>query len=364
MANKDFYRILGVNKNASEKEISSAFRKLSFKYHPDRWATKSEAEKKEAEEKFKEINYAYQVLSDPEKRQNYDNFGDPDAKGHGGGFDMGDFSDLFRQFGNMHGFGGGFGGFGGGFSEQIEAGQDIQMRIPLTIEEIFNGCTKKVKFNRNVRCPNCHGAGGSGQKTCSHCHGTGQIVTTQRHGMATIQNISVCPHCHGTGYTVDKKCPSCNGSGFKNSTNTVEITFPAGIPNNAGIRYSEQGSESSNVKGRNGDFIAVAKYDFDTNKYVIQGLDVVEKVYIPYYDLLLGCDYTIVLPNKKEKKINLSSCIEEGKLIKLYKEGIKYQNQSGDYYIEIHYEIPKTLSSEERKNIENIKVFKTTEKYK
>lgn len=359
---KNLYELLGISKNATEQEIKQAYRKMSLKYHPDRWASKSENEKKEAEDKFKEINYAYQVLSDPEKKKNYDTYGDPEMKnaGFGGGNPFGGFSDLFKQFGNMHGFGGG-NPFGG---ETIEPGQDIQMRIPLTIEEIFTGCTKKVKFNRNVRCPNCHGAGGSGQKTCPHCHGTGQHVDTQRTPFGVIQNVTTCPYCHGTGFTIEHKCQSCNGTGFKKSENTVEIKFPPGMPNGKGIQYSEQGSESSSVKGPNGDFIAIAKYDFDTNRYTINGLDVVEKVYIPYYDLLLGCDYTITLPNKITKKISLNSCIEEGKLIKLYREGIKYQGQVGDYYLEIHYELPTSLTAEERKNIENIKVLKTLAKHK
>lgn len=362
---ENLYDILGISKDASDAQIKSAYRKLSLKYHPDRLANKSESERKEGEEKFKKITAAYNVLSDPEKKKNYDMFGDPNGRG-GGGFDggFGGFDDLFRQFSNMHGFGGG-GPFGGGspFGERIERGQDIQMRIPLTIEEIFNGCTKKVKYDRNTRCPNCHGVGGTGQKACPHCHGTGQIVTTTRQGFTTMQNISVCHHCHGTGFTVDKKCISCGGSGFKKSSYTLDVTFPPGIQNNSGVQYKEKGSESPNVKGRNGDFIAFASYNIDNNRYIIQGYDVIEKIYIPYYDLLLGCDYKLVLPNKKEKVIALNSCTPEGKLIKLFREGIKHNGNVGDYYLEVHYQMPTNLTPEERKQIENIKVEKTKNKY-
>ena len=163
---------------------------------------------------------------------------------------------------------------------------------------------------------------------------------------------------------VEKKCMSCGGSGFKKQSYTLDVTFPPGMPNNTGIQYREKGSESSSTKGPSGDFIAFASYNIDNNRYTIQGLDVIEKIYIPYYDLLLGCDYTLVLPNKKEKKIALNSCTPEGKLIKLYREGIKYNGQVGDYYIEVHYQLPTSLTNDERKNIEAIKVSKTKQKFK
>lgn len=378
---KNYYEILGLKKEATEKEIKSAFRKLSLKYHPDKQVGKSDAEKKAAEDKFKEINEAYSVLSDPEKKQKYDTFGSVDGN-PGGGFG-GSWSDLFRGAG---GFGGGsqFGGWDDIFrdienarngrrsggrnsgwnnvNEVIEDGGDVRMTIPLTIEDIFNGCTKKVKFNRNTRCPNCHGEGGTGKHVCAYCNGTGLITRLSRNGYMTVQETAPCPHCNGKGTVVDTKCPTCNGTGFKQTSNTVDVVFPAGIPNGMGVVVNGQGHESNNVKGKNGNFIGIAKHMYDEDVYTVRGLDVIQKIYVDYYDLLLGCEYTVELPNKKRHKLNLVSCIQEGKLLRLRNEGIKNGSQTGDYYLEIHYQMPDKLSEEERKQLINIKVEKTKEK--
>lgn len=351
MDNKGYYKILGVSESATDDDIKRSFRKLSLKYHPDKQAGKSDAEKADAEQKFKEINEAYQVLSDPEKKSNYDKYGDPEAKG-GFNFD-----------------GGGFGGFGGfPFSDffggrarnqarPAQPGSDIKMSVPLTIEEIFNGCTKKLKFDRNVRCANCHGDGGTGKKTCMHCGGTGFETVTQMTAMGMMQTTKTCSHCHGTGTTIEHTCPTCGGTGFKKTSTVIEVTFPAGMPDGYATVKNDQGNESKDRKGSNGDFYAIAKHTFDTNKYSVVGLDVIEKIYIPYYDILLGCDYIVEIPNGSKKKINIESCTPEGKVLRLYREGIKGKDRVGDYYIEVHYLMPASITEEERKKLEDIKVI-------
>lgn len=360
---KNYYDILGVSKDADESKIKSAYRKLCLKYHPDKLAKKSEKEKQEGEAKFKEINEAYQILSDPDKKKQYDTFGTVDNMGSGmGGNGFDNMDDLFSMFSGMHGFGGNS-GFKNRQQPQIQKGSSIKMKIPVTIDELFNGCTKKVKYTISTRCPNCHGVGGTGQHMCPSCHGTGQKIKTTRQGFAVYQEVMACPQCNGTGFVVDNKCMTCGGSGFRQSSRTAEVTFKSGIQNGEFVIINNAGNESKDKRGANGDFIAQASYNIDPSKYEVRGLDVVEHVYIPYYDLLLGCEYDVKIPNGITRKIKLDSCIHNKKLIKLYREGLKRDNKVGDYYVEINYAFPESLTDEERKCIENIKVQKINEKY-
>lgn len=355
--NKDYYSTLGLKKGASEKEIKSAYRKLSLKYHPDKQVGKSDDEKKKAEEKFKEINEAYSVLSDPDKKNNYDKFGDPngrsaDFSGFGGfndfsGFGGDPFSDLFNSTFNR----------GRGFRQRPTEfpGTDIKMTVPLTLEEIFNGCTKKLKFYKNIRCTSCHGEGGTGHKQCPHCKGTGYISKQEWTGFGVTKITQDCPYCNGTGFTHEYTCKTCNGTGFTRKETIVEINFPAGIQEGWAIEKNGEGNESKSSKLQNGTFYAIAKYNFDKEKYQIQGLNVIEKITLPYYDVLLGTEYILELPNNTKKKIYIPSCTPDGKLLRLYREGIKTQNRVGDYYLEIHHSMPDSISEKERAELELIK---------
>lgn len=354
---KDFYKILGIKKEATDKDIKKAYRKLSLKYHPDKQAGKSENEKKKAEEKMVEINEAYEVLSDKNKKAQYDRFGSVDNN-------RSDFSDvdvdmdeIFRMMGQnpffkMH---------GGNFHQENmkETGQSMKMKIPITLENIYNGCKKKVKFNRYVRCAVCHGAGGIGIKTCEHCHGTGTFVQVVQNQFGYSQTISQCPYCKGTGKIVDKVCSSCNGSGFKLSSNTVEVDFPAGIPNGFAIKYKEQGSESKSIDGINGDFYAVADYQYDTQKYQIDGLDVYEILPVPYYDLILGTILTVKLPNNVVRKIKIDPYTKSQKIITLIGDGLININNGtkGNYNFIIDYKIPEKLSKKEKSLLEELKIL-------
>lgn len=356
---KDYYKILGVNKDASENDLKKAYRKLSLKYHPDKQANKSDAEKKEAEDKFKEINEAYQVLSDPEKKKNYDTFGDPDAKApQGGGFSG--FDDLSSMFDSV------FSGrnsnpWDPGYAPQSKPktdppGADRRMNVPLTIEDFFCGCTKKLKYKRNIRCVNCHGKGGTGMKTCPHCHGTG---TTKRQEMTLMGMISVsqpCPHCQGKGQVVEHTCPTCNGSGFKQEDHVVEVTFPAGMTHGYSIQKLGEGDESKSVNQPNGSFFATANYSFDTERYqIINNYDIVENIHIPYYDLILGTDYELELPDHSKKMVKIPECSKDGAYLRLRGSGIKLSNGSrADYYIVLHADYPVSITDKERELLQAI----------
>lgn len=358
--NKNYYEILGVEKDVNDDNLKKAYRKLSLKYHPDRQQGKSESEQKEAEEKFKEINEAYTNLSDPEKRQQYDMFGTVDGRMQGGGNPFGG-----NPFGGGFGFDDVFEMFGGGRSryqqqEMVRPGKNVQMSIPLDIEDIYCGCTKKVKYKRDVRCMTCHGEGGSDVKICPHCGGTGRVIKQSQNGFAVFRQEMPCSHCEGTGKTVGKVCQTCHGSGFKSVENIVEVTFPAGIQEGQGLEMPGEGSESKKRNGQNGSFIAVAKYNYDRNKYTVSGIDIIEKVYVDYVDAMLGMTYKLILPDKKEIDVHIKECTESGKKLVLRGKGIKVRNQfgqeiTGDYYLQIIHKVPQSLSAEEKKYLEKIK---------
>lgn len=358
---KDLYEILGLTKKTfTEKACKKNYKKLVLQYHPDKMVNKSEDEKKEAEEKLKEINHAYEVLSDPEKKRNYDMFGEDGVKGapggrHGGFNPFADLASMFGGFSDFDPFSGRRNR--GGYGARIQPGGDVQMAIPVTIEDLFNGLKKTVKYPIKVRCMSCHGKGGTEEIPCPHCNGTGKIVTQQSFGPNyTSYSETMCSHCNGTGMTVKNKCKHCGGSGFEKKEVTLDIEFPPGIENGTGVPYPGKGYEAKDYRGENGNFIAIAKYDIDEERYMVDGLNVMEHVYIPYYKCLLGCSYIIEIPNGTRKSVKIKPCTTDGSIMKLKKEGIKDNTgHRGDYYICIHYKIPEELTTVERAHLEEIK---------
>ena len=340
---QDLYQILGIDRSASEDEIKKAYKKAALKYHPDRQHNKTDEEKKEAEDKFKEISQAYSVLSDPDKKQRYDTFGviDDSVSGDSG------FSSGFNPF---EGFGEFFrrAGFGTQFSQRqqtVTPGRDIQMRVSLSIKEIYEGCTKTVKYQRDVRCSTCHGEGGEGKEQCPYCHGTGMKTDVRRTSFGITSNSYPCPHCNRTGYTVKHICNDCSGTGFRREENVVTVNFRAGIENGSGILFKGEGCESESARGVNGDFVAVAQWNFDKEEFGIIGYDVYQRVSIPWSLCLLGGPYDFKLPNDKTVRINIPECSKPDSHLKMKGRGISGQ---GDYYIIISYDIPNKLSKEER----------------
>ena len=239
MAKRDYYEVLGVSKDASEDDIKKAYRKIAIKYHPDR-----NPGNKEAEEKFKEAAEAYDVLHDPQKRQQYDRFGfnGPGGESGFGGFSSaGGFSmdDIFSMFGDVFGGRGGFGGFGGsGFSNGGQRrpaqhrGSDLRLKVRLSLQEISTGVTKKFKVKKDVVCNHCHGSGAEGnsaKETCPTCHGSGVVTHTTQSIFGMMQTQNVCPTCGGEGVVIKNKCRACGGSGVVRGEEVVEINIPAGV---------------------------------------------------------------------------------------------------------------------------------------
>lgn len=356
--NKDLYEILGLSKNASDNDIKKAYKKLALKYHPDRQGNKSDKEKKEAEEKFKEISWAYSILSDPEKKQRYDQFGITDDQTQmGGGFDP---SDIFKRF--MGGFGSMFENddndpfasfFGRGRRESQnrgpQQGQSIRMQIPVSIDEICNGIHRDIEYNIQAKCSKCNGTGGEGVENCPHCHGTGMITEVQRTGFGIIQNSHPCQYCGGTGKTIKHKCNKCNGTGLETKPVKIRVDIPAGFDNGYQQMFYGKGYESKDG-GKNGDLLLEFIYQYDTSKYSVQGNNIYEIIEIPYYDCILGSDKEVTLPNNDKIKIKIPSYSKDNTLIQTNKRF----GRMGYIYV-VKVKMPTYIRDKEKELLEKIK---------
>lgn len=360
---RDYYEVLGIGKNATEAEIKSAYRKLAKKYHPD-----LNPGDKAAEEKFKEVNEANDVLSDPEKRKRYDQFGfagvDPNygAGQSGGGF--GGFGaggvDLGDIFGDLFGGGfGGFGGFGGASRANPNAprkGHDIQASVILTFEEAAHGCTKKITLNRQQTCPDCHGSGcaaGTSPETCTQCGGRGYVVTQQRTPFGVMQSQQPCPHCGGRGTIIKDPCKTCRGTGKTNVRKTLEVKIPAGIDDDQNIALRGQGDAGSNG-GPSGDVIVHVSVKRDA-VFERDGYDVYVRVPITYSQAVLGAEIEVPTVDGKVAQ-RIPEGTQSGTKFRLRGQGIQYLNGRGrgDQYVIVEVEIPKKLNRTQR---EALKAF-------
>ena len=361
---RDYYEVLGIGKNATDAEIKSAYRKLAKKYHPD-----LNPGDKTAEEKFKEVNEANDVLSDPEKRKRYDQFGfagvDPNygagqggyGGGFGGGFGGAGGVDLGDIFGDL--FGGGFGGFGGSSRANPNAprkGHDIQASVILTFEEAAHGCTKKVTLNRQQTCPDCNGSGcepGSSPETCTQCNGRGYVVTQQRTPFGVMQSQQPCPHCGGRGTIIKNPCKTCRGTGKTSARKTLEVKIPAGIDDDQNIALRGQGDAGTNG-GPAGDVIVHVTVKTD-NVFERDGYDVYVRVPITYSQAVLGAEIEVpTVDGKVAQKIPEGT--QSGTKFRLRGQGIQYLNGRGrgDQYVIVDVEIPKKLNRTQR---EALKAF-------
>ena len=355
---RDYYEVLGIGKNATDAEIKSAYRKLAKKYHPD-----LNPGDKTAEEKFKEVNEANDVLSDPEKRKRYDQFGfagvDPNygagqggyGGGFGGGFGGAGGVDLGDIFGDL--FGGGFGGFGGSSRANPNAprkGHDIQASVILTFEEAAHGCTKKVTLNRQQTCPDCNGSGCepcSSPETCTQCNGRGFVVTQQRTPFGVMQSQQPCPHCGGRGTIIKNPCKTCRGTGKTSARKTLEVKIPAGIDDDQNIALRGQGDAGTNG-GPAGDVIVHVTVKTD-NVFERDGYDVYVRVPITYSQAVLGAEIEVpTVDGKVAQKIPEGT--QSGTKFRLRGQGIQYLNGRGrgDQYVIVDVEIPKKLNRTQR----------------
>lgn len=351
---KNYYEILGVQKSASADELKSAYRKLAKKYHPDVYASASEQEKKDAEAKFKEINHAYDVLSDDQKRAAYDTYGDENGpqmgsgfsgfSGGEGGFGF-DVDDIFSSI---------FSGFGGGNSRSsansAKRGQDILMGITLTFEEAAFGVQKIVNVRRTENCPDCNGTGakdGKAFKTCSHCNGTGKVSIVQNTPFGQIRSQSVCPTCKGKGKVITEKCSTCGGQGRFDRTREVKVNIPAGIDNGQRVRYENEGHAGINGGEKGALYVEVRVAPHKL--FVRAGADVHIEVPISFSDATLGC--TIKVPTLYgDKEVTIPAGTQSGTQFTLRGMGIKRikGNGKGDEIVKVIVEVPKSISKEQK----------------
>ncbi|MBP3461912.1 MAG: molecular chaperone DnaJ [Bacilli bacterium] len=348
MNKRDYYEVLGVDKNASEAEIKSAFRKLAKKYHPD------VSKEPDAAEKFKEAQEAYAVLSDAQKRSQYDQFGHAAFQGGAsgtGGFDFGDFdfSDIFGDlFGSSFGF-----GSSRKSSNRATRGSDSLMRINLSFEEAVFGCKKDIKLDVYSECPECNGLGGHGKKTCSNCNGSGTEVVEQRTMFGLFQSRTTCHTCNGNGYTFDSKCSKCRGTGKIKENKTIEVKIPAGVNTGNRLRLAGKGEAGSNG-GPNGDvyleFIVKEHPLFERDED-----DIYIELPITITEAVLGAkkDIPTLYGNVK---LTIPAGSSSGDKHRLKGKGIENVNNKikGDMYVILNVIIPKKISKEQKKLFETL----------
>ena len=353
MANKDYYSILGVDKNASDDEIKSAYRRLAKKYHPD--LNKTE----EAAEKFKEINEAYEVLGDSKKRANYDQFGSADGNPFGGAGSSGGFGDFFGGGGGFSDiFSDIFSAFGGGRSgaRTMAKGEDIDINMNLTFEEACFGVEKNVTLGKIEKCEKCNGTGaknGRGFTTCTSCQGTGRVRFQQNTMFGTTIRESVCPKCDGTGKIVKEKCESCNGKGYQRIQKTVKVKVPAGIDNGQTLRMRGEGNAPTR-EGINGDLnihISVAQHSILVRK----GNDLYMDLYLPFTTTLLGGKIDVPTLNGNYT-LTIPELTPSGTVMRLKNKGVKILNKDkyGDLLVTIKAECPKSLDKQTKDKLQEI----------
>lgn len=365
MANKrDYYEVLGVDKNVSEEELKKAYRRLAKKYHPDA----NPDNRKEAEEKFKEVSEAYEVLSDPQKRRMYDQFGHDGPQGFGGGAggpgggyysyttsgfdDFGDFGDLGDIFSSF--FGGGS-GFGGRANRQKSSGprkgRDLKYNLDVTFEESYTGVKKEITILRDEECPTCHGSKakpGTKATTCKTCNGTGTIKQTVSTILGQMQTTKTCPECNGEGTKIEEKCTNCRGKGTVRKTVKIQVAVPAGIDHGQTIVLKGEG-ESGIKGGPRGDlYIVVSVRNHSVFKR--QGNNVICEIPITITQATLGANLEIPMVDGGKENYKIPEGTQAGSKFVIRSKGFKSVNSNvqGDYIFIVNVQIPKKLTAEQR----------------
>lgn len=358
MTKKDYYEILGVSKTSSNDEIKSAYRKLAMKYHPDR-----NPGDKEAEEKFKELAEAYEVLSDQTKRSQYDRFGHQGV--NAGGFSgFGDINDIFSRFGDIFsGFGSGsifddF--FGGGSSRRQKSrgvpGTDLKINLKMTLEEIADGIEKTLKVKRFKSCSDCNGSGaksGTGYSQCQNCNGSGEVRQTTRSIFGQFVNVSECPYCGGEGRIVKDKCSTCDGSGRVKSESTIKVNIPPGVSEGNYIPLRGQGN--SGIRGGNSGDLYVQIEELEHEHFIRINDDVIYNLEISFMDAVLGTE--VVVPTLTGKaKLKVDPGTQAGSKLRMKEKGIRHLNSlgRGDQIVYVSIFTPKKISSKEKEILKEL----------
>ncbi len=350
----DYYTILGLKKGATAEEIKKAYKNLAKKYHPD------VSKDSDAEKKFKEVVEAYQVLSDPEKKQNYDNYGDAyknfqgyNQQGFGhGGVDF-DFEDIFNQF---------TGGGGFDFSDifgssqknnRRDFGTNLKYNLTISFKEAAMGCEKEIKFERITRCKSCEGSGAKDKKmkTCSNCNGKGRVIRQQRTPFGIFQSQSTCHTCNGSGTIAENLCNACNGNGLLTKKETIKIKIPAGI--NTGNHLKVEGKGHSGRDGESDLFVVIFVEDHEIFKR--DEYDIYAEVPISFSESALGAKIEVPTLNGKAD-LKIPAGTQTGTIFRLKSKGIKYLNKDiyGDEYVKVIVETPKKLSKKQKELFESI----------
>ncbi|WP_424963099.1 molecular chaperone DnaJ [Ekhidna sp.] len=348
MAKRDYYEILGVDRSASKDELKKAYRKIAIKFHPDK-----NPDDKEAEEKFKEAAEAYEVLSNDEKRQRYDQFGHQGVGGAGGGFSGGgmNMDDIFSQFGDI--FGGGspfesfFGGGGSRGGRRTRKGTNLRIKLKLTLEEVAHGVEKKIKVNRLVVDPNTK------FQTCSSCNGTGQVRKVMNTMLGQMMSTSTCPACGGSGQTVESRAAGVDSSGLKRQEEVIPIKIPAGVTDGMQLSMSGKGNEVAG--GIPGDLlILVEEVEDDILKR--DGNNVIYDLYVNFIDAALGTSIEVPTIDGKVK-IKIDPGTQSGKILRLRGKGIKSVEGygQGDQLVHVNVWTPKKLSADEKEALEALR---------
>ncbi len=361
---RDYYEVLGVNKNATEDEIKKAYRKLAKKYHPDA----NPDNKEEAEAKFKEVNEAYENLSDPQKRKMYDQFGHNGPQGFGGqggpfgqggyysysssGFDnFGDFGDLGDIFSSIFG-----GGFGGGRTSSSKRngpskGADLNVRMEITFEQAYSGVEKEIVITRDEECNVCHGTGakpGTSPIKCPTCHGTGQVTQVQNTILGQMQTTRTCSACHGTGEIINEPCENCRGKGTVRKQPKIKVKIPAGIDDNQTVVLRGEG-EPGKKGGAKGDLyitVKVKRHSIFTRK----GNNVLCEIPITITQATLGAELEIPMVDGSKEKYKIPEGTQTGSKFNIRNKGFKSinSNSTGDFIFTVTVQTPKKLSKEQR----------------
>ena len=361
MAKRDYYEVLGVDKNASEEELKKAYRKLAKKYHPDA----NPDNKAEAEKKFKEVNEAYETLSDPQKRQMYDQFGPDGPQGFNGGAggpfgngtytyqtgfdgfsDFGDLGDIFSSF-----FGGGFGGNRSSRKNGPRKGNDLRYDLEISFEESFLGTERYVTFNRKETCNTCHGEGskpGTHPETCTVCHGTGQIKQVQTTILGQMQTMRTCTNCRGTGKIIKEPCETCKGKGTVRNQVRLSVKIPAGVDDNQTIVLKGEGEHGENG-GAKGDLyitVHVKKHKIYSRK----GNNVLCDIPITFTQATLGAELRIPMVDGTEETYTIPDATQPGTKFVIRDRGFKNLNGNGhgDFVFTVQVQVPKRLTAEQR----------------